>query len=261
MSNLYTESWFDQQVIGSIAAAGKIVPFIMERYQPESIVEFGCGIGAWGKEFSEFKGVNYCGIDGSHVNGEKLLFPRRFFISQELNSAAPVGQFDLAISLETAEHLRQETARNFVKALCDSAPRVVFSAAIPNQSGTGHINEQWQSYWASIFSSYGYVPGTEIREAFWGEEEVPWWYLQNILTFEKSNGLINIPKSIDVVHPRAYLYLAAERDQRLQERQWALQEKEMIQKILAKEHKYFWMFGSLMSKLVNILRKFRSRLK
>jgi len=37
---------------------------------------------------------------------------------------------------------------------------VLFSAAIPNQGGTGHINEQWQEYWAEKFYANGF--GAEL---------------------------------------------------------------------------------------------------
>jgi 2-polyprenyl-3-methyl-5-hydroxy-6-metoxy-1,4-benzoquinol methylase len=42
-------------------------------------------------------------------------------------------EFDLAISLEVAEHLSQESAENFVKTLISCADYIIFSAAIPQQ--------------------------------------------------------------------------------------------------------------------------------
>jgi hypothetical protein len=50
-------------------------------------------------------------------------------------------RFDLAISLEVAEHLPEGSAGALVSTLIEAAPVVVFSAAIKGQSGTNHINE------------------------------------------------------------------------------------------------------------------------
>ena len=45
----------------------------------------------------------------------------------------------------------------FVEFLTGLAPVVVFSAATPGQTGTGHINEQWPVYWQSAFHEHGMV--------------------------------------------------------------------------------------------------------
>ena len=59
----------------------------------------------------------------------------------------------------------------------------MFSAATPNQGGTEHINEQWQSYWAEIFIEQSYYPFDIIRPFIFGNEQVEWWYQQNIMLY------------------------------------------------------------------------------
>jgi hypothetical protein len=51
--------------------------------------------------------------------------------------------FDLAISMEVAEHLSPGRAPSFVDDLTGLAAVVLFSTAIPGPGGIGHINEPW----------------------------------------------------------------------------------------------------------------------
>src|SRR6185436_3241542 len=92
-------------------------------------------------------------------------------------------RFDLVVCLEVAEHLPSEHAKPFVESLVRLAPAVLFSAAIPGQGGTHHINERWQDYWAALFNSYDYVPIDCIRRVVWQTRDVSWWYSQNCLLY------------------------------------------------------------------------------
>jgi hypothetical protein len=64
---------------------------------------------------------------------------------------------DLAICLEVAEHLSADRGQSLIEDLCALAHVVLFSAAVPRQGGTKHINERWQSYWAAQFRERGYT--------------------------------------------------------------------------------------------------------
>ena len=63
------------------------------------------------------------------------------------------GRFDLAISLEVAEHLAPQRSESLVRDLCALADVVLFAAAVPFQGGAGHVNERWQSWWAQRFTA------------------------------------------------------------------------------------------------------------
>jgi hypothetical protein len=106
---------------------------------------------------------------------------------------------DLVISLEVAEHLSAGRADSFVDDLCAIGDRILFSAAIPGQGGRGHVNEQWQSWWASKFTSRGYGVIDCVRPLIWNDALIPYWYRQNVLLYEK--GATDEYRQIDVVHP------------------------------------------------------------
>jgi hypothetical protein len=92
-----------------------------------------------------------------------------------------MGTFDIALSLEVAEHLPDQRAQRFVHDLCRLAPIVIFSAAIPGQGGTGHVNEQWPDYWYHLFEAEGFVVDSGFRYTIWDDDRIENWYRQNIL--------------------------------------------------------------------------------
>ena len=98
------------------------------------------------------------------------------------------GRFDLAISLEVAEHLEPQRSDSLVRDLCALADTVLFAAAIPFQGGAGHINERWQSWWAQKFSENGYDPFDVLRRDIWGRRDIAWWYKQNTIFYVKRNS-------------------------------------------------------------------------
>ena len=75
-------------------------------------------------------------------------------------------KYDLAISLEVAEHLSPSRSCGFIDDLTNLSDVVLFSAAIPMQGGTNHINEQPISYWANLFLERGFVPISCIRPKY-----------------------------------------------------------------------------------------------
>ena len=100
------------------------------------------------------------------------------------NALALDGKFDLAISMEVAEHLREESADTFVGSLCSASDVILFSAAHPGQGGDNHLNEQPMEYWQEKFSARGFRH-IEIRPAFKEYWKIEWWYRDNMALFVK----------------------------------------------------------------------------
>jgi hypothetical protein len=107
----------------------------------------------------------------------------RFLVTDLSGDWAAPRSADLALSLEVAEHLPPASARRFVQQLTQTAPLVVFSAAIPGQGGQGHANEQWPSYWIRLFDESGYQVFDILRPRIWADARIPYWYRQNVLVF------------------------------------------------------------------------------
>lgn len=184
MPTPYSADFYRLQRESTAESAKIIVPRVLQLFPSSSVVDVGCGIGTWLKSFEENGIVDYVGIDGDYVpRGQMEIAPDKF---RSADLTAPISferRFDLACSLEVAEHLPESSAKAFVAALVQAAPVVLFSAAIPLQGGASHVNERWQEYWASLFAAHGYVAVDCVRPGVWGDERVAWWYRQNILIF------------------------------------------------------------------------------
>jgi hypothetical protein len=174
----------------------------MEIFKPKSVIDFGCGTGAWLHQFYMSGVDEILGLDGSD-DGHQLIPNDSFQLIDLSDYYVPHHKYDLAISLEVAEHLPEESADVFVKNVARSADNIFWSAAVPGQRGLDHINEQWPSYWIPKFKELGFYCNGDFRLQFWDDENIETWYRQNILLFSKHkpewDGEVR-----DLVHPNNY---------------------------------------------------------
>lgn len=209
----YSRSTYLDRHQRTLYSANAVLSTILERLPTiRSAVDVGCGVGTWLSVLRAQGISDVMGIDGSWVDSNLLEIPQDCFQQLELDKEdiRISKRYDLAISLEVGEHLPPERAEHFVRSLTQLSDCVLFSAAIPFQQGTGHVNEQWPSYWIRLFSEQGYNAYDFIRPAIWNDEKIPFWYRQNILVFAVPSVFPNISPNtrsipLDVVHPELYL--------------------------------------------------------
>ena len=159
-------------------------------------------------------GISICGVDGDYVDRSQLFIDKKFFQPFNLEERINLNRrFDLVESLEVAEHLSPARADSFVEDLTRLGDVILFSAAIPAQGGTNHVNEQWQSYWAQKFLRFNYIAVDCIRPEIWDNKNIWAHYCQNILIYVKGSELYRYPELhdfylkhrdstiYDVVHP------------------------------------------------------------
>jgi len=189
--SVYSHQFFDQQSAGSLASAHVVLKVLFDIAPFKSVVDIGCGLAPWLRAAKDF-GVNYAvGLDGDYVDRKRLLVEPVCFRPCDLEAEDPRrvvgddGLFELAICMEVAEHLSARRAPAFVTELCGLSDLVLFSAAIPGQGGTNHVNEQWPEYWAAMFANNSFVCFDVLRPCLWSHEECEWWYIQNALLFAK----------------------------------------------------------------------------
>jgi 2-polyprenyl-3-methyl-5-hydroxy-6-metoxy-1,4-benzoquinol methylase len=188
---------------------------LLEVYRAKSLLDVGCGIGTWGKAGKGLGFAKYRGVDGDYVRRDQLMIDRDEFTAHDLRQPLALNeQYDLAICMEVAEHLPPEAAGTLIRSLCAHAPVVLFSAAIPLQGGVDHVNEQWQSYWANLFSAAGYEVFDCIRPRVWGCDQVAEYYKQNALVYVNRENTtllsrfkadaMNRSVTLNLVHPETY---------------------------------------------------------
>lgn len=222
---LYSRKFFAHLRESSVGSARALVPIVLDIHPARSVVDVGCGIGGWVKTFDEH-GVNAIGIDGDYVERKQLLIAEDRFIAHDLNRELDVidfcrrhcdkesGRFDLALSLEVAEHLEPQRSDSLVRNLCALADVVLFAAAIPFQGGAGHINERWQSWWARKFYENGFDPFDVLRRDIWSRRDIAWWYKQNTIFYVNWNSAAHArfmtcfaqpaDTIFDIVHPELF---------------------------------------------------------
>ncbi|MGQ9808766.1 MAG: class I SAM-dependent methyltransferase [Armatimonadota bacterium] len=213
---MYDTTFFESQQHGARKSASKIVPFLMQVVRPNSVIDFGCGSGTWLKVFQDAGVEDIKGLDGSADGLELGYITEAQFEQHDLSKPVRLNRkYDLAISLEVAEHIPEPFADVLVQSLCEASDCILFSAAIPWQGGHAHANEQWPAYWAARFRQRGYIVCDPVRPLFWQDPDVCWWYAQNCLLYVKecrkgdyhelgNVGLGFVSEPLPLVHPKLY---------------------------------------------------------
>lgn len=217
---VYNKDFYEDQQDGSLLSAREVWPVVFKYVRPASVIDIGCGVGTWLKALDEQHIADYLGVDGEYVRASELLIKPEKFVSHDLTRyfEAP-RKFDLAISLEVGEHLPDASADQLVKTLTNAADAVLFSAALPGQTGTYHINEQWPEYWAAKFTAAGYTAIDCIRKEIWQNSRIPVWYRQNMILYVRSTLLEQPafaalrsladrtdPEFLTRIHPELFLF-------------------------------------------------------
>ena len=206
----------------SDCSAQRVVPLLLELVHPTSVIDFGCGIGTWLHEFSRQGVVDVFGVDGRGVNVAELKIAAHRFRLHRLEQPLKLDRrFDLALCLDVAEELPEHKADHLIRSLTQAAPVVLFSAAIPSQGGSQHLNEQWPEYWIKRFESRQFQFIDAIRPRIWNQPIVEYWHAQNAVLFVQEDLLRQSTtlrqewerssrQQVAMVHPRLYLRTARE---------------------------------------------------
>jgi len=218
MTTPYDKSFFEHVDQTSNNSARHVVPLVLDLLEhPVSLVDFGAGIGTWASEFEQHGVRDLICVDGDYVDRNSLRVSQSQFFEGDLTKPIDLGRkFELAVCLEVGEHLPESASDCLVSTLARHADTILFSAAIPHQGGTDHVNEQWPAFWAEKFKTQGFECFDCIRLRIWEISDVSWWYKQNMLVFANAEGIkrgtvaSNISQSLvqspsSLVHTDVYL--------------------------------------------------------
>jgi SAM-dependent methyltransferase len=219
----YDFEWHARHGDRTDTSAKIILEILKGVFDFKSVLDVGCGDGRWLRQCAAL-GVETCiGVDGPWTDKRRLLVSTDSIAIHNLVGRFDLHRrFDLAVSLEVAEHIAPEHSEQFIANLVAHSDWVLFGAAIPYQGGFRHINERWQSYWAGIFDGHGYQVFDLLRNIIWTNTSIHFWYKQNMLTYVNRNrsdliatvasyiatkGISQLP--VDVVHPEKYEAVAS----------------------------------------------------
>ena len=205
----YSKNYYERRSNLSFTSAEKTLHHLKKFYDFSSVVDFGCGTGTWLKVCQKIGCEDILGLD-DYAEEILLEIPKENFLRKNIGEPVELQKkYDLAISLEAAEHIDEDFSENIVKNLVFASDVILFSAALPGQGGTHHVNEQPPNFWAEKFNKHKFAQYDFLRSLIWEENKVAWWYKQNIFLYinENSQRNIDIPVLVNdlsfkhVVHP------------------------------------------------------------
>ncbi len=189
MSDYYHKKYFDSIIFDYDYAP--IAQAILDEYHPKTIIEFGCGNGELSKALAG-AGLVVTALDG-YSTPDFSGFDSIEFQKVDLNNPAQAisfltsmnKKFDVAVCMEVAEHLNPDVSQQLIELLTMSSDIIIFSAAVINQDGDGHINCRSRIFWHEIFEQRGFFAADTIRQKIRENDKVGKWYRLNTIDYVK----------------------------------------------------------------------------
>lgn len=161
----YTDEYFSSgQFESEEKFTGQMSRAIDEVIRPSSVMDVGCGKGLFLKYFFD-QGHEIRGIEGSPYAFNQMVVPKNKVRQADLRRRMSNGKkYDLAISVEVAEHIEKEFVGVYMETLTSLSDTIVFSSPPPGDTEPHpyHPNEQmYHNYWDILFKFYGYKENKE----------------------------------------------------------------------------------------------------
>jgi len=155
---LYTKDFFYkmQRIKPWQNEVGKI---LVDNFKINSAIDFGCGLGFYLEGIQQAGCKNIIGLEYMYDHAILYLSEnmKPYVFKQNIMDKVNYGKFDLSISIEVAEHLLPEKSDVFIDNLVNASNKYIFfTAAIPQQGGTGHINERPTEFWIEKLKIKGF---------------------------------------------------------------------------------------------------------
>ncbi len=110
--------------------------YIFEKYLPDSVLDLGCGIGAYLKIFQGLGATQIFGIDG--IPADATILDETEYALHDLSGAFRLGRkFDLVVCVEVAEHIKDDHAERLLIDIDSHSPEIIIFSA-------GRTRAAWQ---------------------------------------------------------------------------------------------------------------------
>jgi SAM-dependent methyltransferase len=193
----YDDRFFDTVDYTAATTADGILSHLSRQIAVRSVLDLGCGRGAWLAWWSAHGATDVLGVDGSYVDVEKLQIRRSKFLAFDLTQPLSLDrEFDLVQSIEVAEHLPAAAADRFVDNIVRHGKLILFSAAIPGQGGSQHVNERHWEFWRDKFLARGYVLFDFLRPLVKDDRKLAFWYRHNVFLYAHTSVVETLPSAI-----------------------------------------------------------------
>lgn len=195
--HVYDSRFYEYIGEGSRASANAVVPLMLANAGIASVLDVGAGNGSWLAAWLANGVDDALAVDGAYVDMAQLAIPADRFHPHDLSRPLDLGRtFDCVQSLEVAEHIAEAQADVFVDTLTRHGDLVLFSAAVTNQGGEHHVNEQPPEYWRRKFAARGYACFDWLRPQLAARREVKAWYRFNTLIYANPSGQARLSQNV-----------------------------------------------------------------
>jgi SAM-dependent methyltransferase len=193
----YDAVFYEYQREGALRSARLMLPRLREAFSIASVLDVGCGAGAWLLAHREAGVSDLLGLDGDYLDPALLVIDKNRFRACDITAPFDLGRrFDLVECLEVAEHVPPALGAALIDNLTRHGDHILFSAAVPGQGGKGHINERPLGYWRDLLADRGYRAFDYLRAAVIDRPEVEWWYRYNTLLYVHERACAALPPAV-----------------------------------------------------------------
>lgn len=161
--------------------------YLAERYCPVSVLDIGCGSGAYLKYFASQGAERITGVDSSEGRARYLELDE--YVRADLGKPLELAQtYDLVMCLGAAQHINADSEHTFVGSVTRHArERIVFSGDWAGQAGAGRGNGRATSHWLDLFASTGWYPSLFDSLALQSLSTSP-WLRSNLVVFTRDDA-------------------------------------------------------------------------
>ena len=138
---------------------------VLDILKPKSVIDVGCAIGDFVKWFLDHD-IDAWGIEGSTAARKYSMIPERISYMDMRKKYPRISYplfFDLAMSIEVAEHIEPEYARCYAENMTVFSDTLLMTIAGPGQKGHSHVNLQPMNYWETLFAKHNYSRDIETE--------------------------------------------------------------------------------------------------
>ena len=185
--------------------------FLAEKHRPASVLDVGCGVGAYLALFKRFGAAAVFGLDGVPPEATASVLEPGEYAVRDLAEPLHLDRvFDLVLCVEAAEHLEERHSGTLLDSIARHAGGViVFSAAEPGQPGHGHINCQPISHWLERWAERGWVPDLADSLGIRSLATMS-WFRRNLVVLRRGDaaGAAEATAALAAIGARPYAWYA-----------------------------------------------------
>ena len=183
---IYDKDFFFSNQKEGLKMAKWFIPLLYNIFGFRSLIDLGCATGHY-LFYSLKEGVSdILGIEGSPVAFSNLLVDEKYIVQHDLRRPLILDRkYDIALSIDVAEHIDKKYFDIYLKSVCDSSDLIIFSAAIPNEGGLYHVNEQSHEWWILRFKKYFFRFNKKMVDLIEQKMEENAIFGPNIMVFQR----------------------------------------------------------------------------